>query len=113
MTRLPRCVQPCCFATGKRCGCCGKAGITDPAVRAIACDLNSTFRRMQALEARHADSIATLTEEEADHERLVANGPSVPSTPEQNINLAAGPVSAAPFNPRMASIIETLRSMNA
>jgi len=88
--------------------------LADPAVRAIACDLNSTFRRMQALEARHADSIATLTEEEADHERLVANGPEIPSTPESS-NLAAGAPtpSAAPFNPRMASIIETLRSMNA
>ena len=105
MTRFPRCAHPCCFHIGKCCGCCGKPKISDDAVRAAYCDLSDTFRRMRAIEARHADSIATLEPQEADH----AEHDLEPLTPTSDCLGTGGPTpSAAPFNRQIAAALETL-----
>lgn len=90
MTRFNHCLHECCLATGHCCGCCGKAKLADPDVRAAYAKLQGTFRRMEAIEARCAAAISTLNEGEA--------GASL-----------GAPV--APFNSQVADAIETLRTL--
>lgn len=107
MTRFPRCLQPCCLATGHCCGCCA-AKPADPAVRALTDDLNATFGRMRALEARVLPS--TPATQEPCHEHQLANEPTF----DLPVNLATGAkvlgASVAPFNSTIATMLETLRT---
>lgn len=104
MTRFPRCSQFCCLINGTCCGCCGKPKIADPAVRSLVDDLNQTFRRMEAAESR----VLTTTEEAHEH-KLASDDHTTPEC------LAAGAcptASAAPFNPTIATMLETLRKQH-
>lgn len=80
--------------------------VTDPAVLAASSALDSTFRRMEAIEGRHAASI--LTTQEADHEHVLGQQSN------RHLFSAAGCASvdkpAAPFNAQAAHVLEKLRT---
>lgn len=80
--------------------------ITDPVVRAVASDLHNIYRRMEAIEARHATAI--MTAQEAHHEEDLAHTGIELYAADRS---SAKPRSAAPtppFNSIVANAINTL-----
>lgn len=83
--------------------------ITDPVVRAMSADLNRTYRRMEAIEGRHASAIATLTDKEACHDEHELNPPAPHLFSAAGSHPASEPAAPRPFNAIVANAIETMR----
>lgn len=109
MTSFNHCLHECCLATGHCCGCCGKAKLADPEVRAVYEKLQGTFRRMEAIEVRCAASIATLKEEQCHDQHQLEPVFETDLSRTAGANVLGAP--AAPFNSQVADAIETLRTL--